>query len=78
MVSCFMSTYELHNGISGVIAYTNKKDLGPVVQNLTLVLQNKLDAMPTSNFHPIRVLDLDCCYKFILNDKQCRSRSVGF
>ena len=23
-----------------------------------------LDATPTSNFQPIRLLDLDCCYKF--------------
>ena len=34
--------------------------------------------MPTSNFQLIRLLDLDCWYKFILNDKQCRSRSVCF
>ena len=32
---------------------------------LTLALLNKLkDATPTSNFQPIRLLDLDCCYKF--------------
>ena len=31
---------------------------------LTLVLLNKLDAMPTSNFQPIRLLDPDCCNKF--------------
>ena len=30
---------------------------------LTLVLLNK-DAKPTSNFQPIRLLDLDFCYKF--------------
>ena len=46
-------------------------------KELTLFLQNK-DATPTSNSQPVRLLDPDCCYKFyILNGKQCRSRSVG-
>ena len=31
---------------------------------LTLVLLNK-EATPISNFQPIRLLDPDCCYKFI-------------
>ena len=34
------------------------------VYSLTLVLLNK-DAMPTSKFQLIRLLNLDCCYKFI-------------
>ena len=33
------------------------------LQYLTLVMLNK-DAMPTSNFQPIRLLDPDCWYKF--------------
>ena len=32
---------------------------------LTLVMLNKLSATPTYNFQPIRLLDLDCYYKFI-------------
>ena len=31
--------------------------------SLTLVMLNK-DATPTSNFQLIRLIDLDCCYKF--------------
>ena len=34
------------------------------IYSLTIVLLNKLDATPTSNFRPIRLLELDCCYKF--------------
>ena len=38
----------------------------------------KNDNWVTSNFQPIKLLDRSCWYKFILNSKQCRSRSVGF
>ena len=31
---------------------------------LTLVLLNKLRRHPTSNFQPIRLLELESCYKF--------------
>ena len=34
--------------------------------------------MPTSDFQPIRLLDSGFWYIHLLNDKQCRSRSVGF
>ena len=33
---------------------------------VTLVLLNKLDAMPIFSFEPIKLLDLDCWYKFTL------------
>ena len=38
------------------------------------------DAMPISNCQPIRLLQIIDIYSqfHILNDKQCRSRSVGF
>ena len=48
---------------------------------LTFAMQNKLRSMPTSNLQPVRLLDPGCWYNFtynVLNDKQCRSRSVGF
>ena len=34
--------------------------------------------MPTSNYQPMRLLDLDCCNKFtsVLNGKQCRSGAL--
>ena len=35
------------------------------LQFLTLVLLNKLRCHATSNFQPIRLLDPNCCYKFI-------------
>ena len=45
---------------------------------LTLVMLNK-DATPTSNFQPIRLLDPGFLIEIhIFNDKQCRSKSVGF
>ena len=31
---------------------------------LTLFMLINYDAIPTSNFQPIRLLDLHCCYKF--------------
>ena len=31
---------------------------------LTLVMLNNKDATPTSNFQPIRLIDLSCSYKF--------------
>ena len=36
----------------------------PVYIKLTLVLLNKLRCHAHSNFQPIRLLDLGCCYKF--------------
>ena len=40
---------------------------------------NKLDATPTSNFQPIRLLDPGFFIEIhIFNGKQSRSRSVGF
>ena len=36
----------------------------PTVSLSTLILLNK-DATPTYNFQPIRLLDRDCCYKFM-------------
>ena len=52
-------------GLSSCISSFSTEPLLPLIYLfLTLVLLNKLNATPTSNFQPIRLLDPDCGYKF--------------
>ena len=60
--SALMSEY-----LQQMLLWGNKKNYPRIIAKnffLTLVLLNKYDATPTFHFQPVRLLDLDCCYKF--------------
>ena len=54
---CICSPFSKGASLQGNNCSLLKKGLSP------LSCWIHLDAMPTSNFQPIRLLDLDCCYK---------------
>ena len=51
-------------GLHCFLRFVRPNTLSRCGNQLTLVLLNKLRCQATSNFQPIRLLELYCCYKF--------------